>query len=50
MEVFHGTTLIVDTPLVGVGRKNLDFGMPALSLVKRLLAGCAMRNQITKYA
>ena len=26
MEVFHGTTLIVDTPLVGVGRKNLDFG------------------------
>ena len=26
MEVFHGTTLIVETPLVGVGRKNLDFG------------------------
>ena len=26
MKVFHGTTLIVDTPLVGVGRKNLDFG------------------------
>ena len=26
MEVFHGTTLIVDTPLVKVGRKNLDFG------------------------
>ena len=26
MEVFHGTTLIVNTPLVGVGRKNLDFG------------------------
>lgn len=27
MEVFHGSTLIVDTPLVGVGRKNLDFGL-----------------------
>ena len=26
MEVFHGTTLILETPLVGVGRKNLDFG------------------------
>lgn len=26
MKVFHGTTLIVDTPLVGVGRNNLDFG------------------------
>ena len=27
MEVFHGSTLIVDTPLVGVGRRNLDFGL-----------------------
>lgn len=26
MEVFHGTTLIVDTPSVGAGRRNLDFG------------------------
>lgn len=26
MEVFHGTTLIFDSPLVGVGRKSLDFG------------------------
>ena len=27
MEVFHGSTLIVDSPLVGVGRKDLDFGL-----------------------
>ena len=26
MRVYHGTTMIVDHPLVNVGRKNLDFG------------------------
>lgn len=26
MKVYHGSTNIVDTPLVGVGRRNLDFG------------------------
>lgn len=26
MEVYHGSTIIVEKPLVGVGRKNLDFG------------------------
>ena len=26
MKVFHGSTVIVSAPLVGVGRRNLDFG------------------------
>ncbi|MBR1469390.1 MAG: DUF3990 domain-containing protein, partial [Prevotella sp.] len=26
MKVFHGSTIIVNEPLVHVGRKNLDFG------------------------
>lgn len=26
MKVFHGSTIIVDNPLVGIGRRNLDFG------------------------
>lgn len=26
MRVYHGTTMIVEHPLVNVGRKNLDFG------------------------
>ena len=26
MKVFHGSTVIVNAPLVGVGRRNLDFG------------------------
>lgn len=26
MKVYHGSTEIVRNPLVGVGRKNLDFG------------------------
>lgn len=26
MKVFHGSTVIVNSPLVGVGRRNLDFG------------------------
>lgn len=26
MRVYHGSTVVVETPLVGVGRKNLDFG------------------------
>lgn len=26
MKVFHGSTVTVSTPLVGVGRRNLDFG------------------------
>lgn len=26
MRVFHGSTVAVSAPLVGVGRKNLDFG------------------------
>lgn len=26
MKVYHGTTMIVDAPLVGIGRRNLDFG------------------------
>ena len=27
MKVYHGTTMIVDAPLVGIGRRNLDFGL-----------------------
>ena len=26
MRVYHGSTVIVDAPLVGAGRRNLDFG------------------------
>ena len=26
MKVYHGSTVIVNAPLVGVGRRNLDFG------------------------
>ena len=26
MTVYHGSTVVVDNPLVGVGRANLDFG------------------------
>lgn len=26
MKVFHGSTVIVNAPLVGLGRRNLDFG------------------------
>lgn len=26
MKVFHGSTTIVNTPLVSFGRDNLDFG------------------------
>ena len=26
MEVYHGSTVVVSTPLVGAGRRNLDFG------------------------
>ena len=27
MRVYHGSTVIVDAPLVGAGRRNLDFGL-----------------------
>lgn len=27
MKVYHGTTMIVDAPLTGIGRRNLDFGL-----------------------
>ena len=27
MKVYHGTTMIVDAPLVSIGRRNLDFGL-----------------------
>jgi hypothetical protein len=27
MKVYHGTTMIVDAPLAGIGRQNLDFGL-----------------------
>ncbi len=26
MKVYHGSTIMVNSPLVGVGRRNLDFG------------------------
>lgn len=26
MKVYHGSNIVVDEPLVGIGRKNLDFG------------------------
>ena len=32
MRVYHGTTMIVDHPLVNVGRKNLDFGNDELDI------------------
>ena len=26
MKVYHGSTVVVESPLVSVGRENLDFG------------------------
>ena len=26
MKVYHGSTVVVESPLVSIGRENLDFG------------------------
>ena len=57
MKVYHGTTMIVDAPLVGIGRRNLDFGLgfyvtdieeQAISWATRPING-AKPNILNKY-
>jgi len=45
MEVFHGSTLIVDSPLVGVGRKDLDFGLGFYNTIELYDSGLITREE-----
>ena len=33
MKVYHGTTMIVDAPLVSIGRRNRDFVVDQICII-----------------
>ena len=49
MRVYHGSNVVVESPLVGIGRENLDFGKGFYVTVLRSQANDWARNKARYY-